>query len=218
MTETLGVWIAALLTLMVFSYLLGDNPLFRLAEHLFVGTAIGYAFVVAYHSVLYPRLIQPLLTDPLDNWLLLIPFLFALFLLAMLNRKWRRLGVLPLALLLGVGAALAIGGALFGSILPQATQTFLSLNPADNGWGAAAGNFVLVVGTLSALFYFYFSANGGSRLGQVKLGLLNAWRGLGKWFIVAAFGAIFANTVMARISLLIGRLQFLINEVPKTLR
>lgn len=218
MSEAIGIWISALLTVMVLSYLLGDNPLYRLAEHLFVGTAVGYAVLVACYSVLNPKLVLPLLQAPLDNWTLAIPLLLSLLLLARLNHRWHRVGTVSLAFLLGAGVALTIGGALFGSILPQTVSTIQSINPADGGWTTALSNLILIIGTLSALSCFYFTADGGSGFGRVGVGFLRAWRGLGKWFIMIAFGAIFASTVMARLSLLIGRLQFLIYELPKSLQ
>ncbi|MGB9593446.1 MAG: hypothetical protein ACPL7R_04830 [Anaerolineae bacterium] len=218
LSNLVGTWVSALLTVMVLSYLLGDNPLYRLAEHLFVGTAVGYAVLVAYYALLRPRLILPLLQAPLENWTLVVPLLLALLLLARLNHAWRGAGMAPLAFLLGVGVALAIGGALFGSLLPQVEGTMLSVNPADEGWGVAVGNFVLVIGTVSALAYFYFTGQGDTGWGRLRGGVLKAWRGLGKWFIMVTFGALFASTVMARLSLLIGRLQSLITEIPKTLR
>jgi len=213
-----GIWVSALLTVMVLSYLLGDNPLYRMAEHLFVGTAVGYAVLVAWYALLQPRLVQPLIQAPLENWTLVVPLLLAVLLLARLNHGWRGAGMIPLAFLLGVGVALAIGGALFGSILPQMEGSILSVNPANGGWSAALSNLILVLATVSALGYFYFTGQGDTRGGRVVAGFLRAWRGLGKWFIMLTFGAIFASTVMARLSLLIGRLQFLITEVPKSLR
>ncbi|MBC7259833.1 MAG: hypothetical protein H5T65_11365 [Chloroflexi bacterium] len=218
MSDLVGIWISALLTVMVLSYLLGDNPLYRLAEHLFVGTAVGYAVLVAYYSLLRPRLLLPLIQAPLENWMLIVPLLLAVLLLARLNHSWRGAGLAPLSFLLGVGVALAIGGALFGSILPQVEGTFVSVNPADGGWGVALSHLVLVIGTVSTLAYFYFTGQGDTGLGRVRGGFLKAWRGLGKWFIMLTFGALFAGTVMARLSLLIGRLQFLVTEIPKTLR
>jgi hypothetical protein len=218
MSELIGIWVSALLTVMVLSYLLGDNPLYRLAEHLFVGTAVGYAVLVAYYSLLRPKLVLPLLQAPLENWALAVPILLSLLLLARLNHKWHKVGIVPLAFLLGVGVALTIGGALFGSILPQTVSTIQSVNPADGGWGLAVSNLILVIGMLSSLSYFYFTADSGAGVGRIKSGFLRAWRGVGKWFIMITFGAIFASTVMARLSLLIGRLQFLIYELPKSLR
>lgn len=213
-----GIWISALLTVMVLSYLLGDNPLYRMAEHLFVGTAVGYAVLVAWYSLLQPRLVSPLLTAPLENWTLIVPLLLAVLLLARLNHGWRGAGMIPLAFLLGVGVALSIGGALFGSVLPQMAGSMLSVNPADGGWSVALSNLILVLAMVSALVYFYFTGQGDTGAGRLRAGFLRAWRGLGRWFIMLTFGAIFASTIMARLSLLIGRLQFLITEVPKSLR
>ena len=80
--EGLGITVAAALTLMVYSYLLGDNVLYRIAEHIFVGVAVGYSAVVAFHSVLYPKLLAPLLAAPQENLLLLVPLALCLMLLA----------------------------------------------------------------------------------------------------------------------------------------
>ena len=55
-----GTLVAAILTLFVFSYLLGDNVLYRFTEHLFVGAAVGYATVVAFHAVISGKLLMPL--------------------------------------------------------------------------------------------------------------------------------------------------------------
>ena len=62
-----GTWVAAFLTLMVLSYLFGNNPFFRLAQYLFIGVAAGYAVVLAWNQVLWPRL-QLLFWDPLTYW------------------------------------------------------------------------------------------------------------------------------------------------------
>src|SRR5258708_10985113 len=74
--------IAFLLTLMVLSYLIGDNPLFRIAVYIFVGVSAGYVAVVAYRQVLVPDLIPPLLTGaPLERSLLSIPLFLVVVLL-----------------------------------------------------------------------------------------------------------------------------------------
>ena len=36
-----GIWVGALLTLFVFSFLYKDNPFYKFAEHLFVGVSAG---------------------------------------------------------------------------------------------------------------------------------------------------------------------------------
>jgi hypothetical protein len=210
--EALGTWLAALLTIIVYSYLLGDNPLYRLAEHLFVGSAVGYAAVVAWHSVLMPRLIVPLAQDPYGNWPLFIPLALGLLLLTKVKASWAWLGNSAVAFILGVGVAVAIGGALFGSLLPQLKATIVSLNPAhypNGGWAGVRDALIIIVGTISTLLYFYFTTGGESKLARVRAGI-------GRFFILVTFGAIFANTVMSRISLLIGRVRFLV-EVARSL-
>jgi len=211
MDELLGsdfiwVWMAALLTIMVYSYLLGDNPLYRLAEHVFIGSSVAYAVVVVIHGVLVPLLLAPLISGEMGERLLAaVPLVLGLLLWAKLKTSWAWLGNFSVAFLLGVGAALAIGGALLGSLLPQvrATSNAIDLSGLGNG-------LIIVIGTLSTLLYFHFVTSAEGGLSGIGTGFVRAWARFGRWFIMIAFGAIFANTVMARISLLIGRVQFLL--------
>jgi hypothetical protein len=62
---------------------------------------------------------------------------------------------LGLAYLFGVGAALAIGGALSGLLVPQLTATMISLAPVGDGLDWLNG-LILVVGTLGAFLAFRF--------------------------------------------------------------
>ncbi len=212
MRELLGTWVAALLTLMVFSYLVSDNPLYRLAEHLFVGSALGYSIVVAIQDVLLPRLFTPLARDPVGYWHLLIPLLLGLLLLAKGRASIAWLGNISVGFLFGVGAALAIGGALVGSLLYQVRDTMLPLLPGEGDGGSAIDNLILVVGTLGSLAYFYFTAGGERETNGLRGGVLRVGSVVGKWFIMVTLGALFANAVMARVSLLVGRLQFLLGD------
>jgi len=206
-TDLIWVWIAALLTIMVYSYLLGDNPLYRLAEHLFIGSSVAYAVVVVIHGVLVPLLLEPLTSGETGERLLaVVPLVLGLLLWAKLKTSWAWLGNFSVAYLFGVGAALAIGGALLGSILPQVRATVNAIDPSSLGNG-----LIIVVGTLSTLLYFHFSAGAKGGLSGIGASFIRAWARLGRWFIMIAFGAVFANMVMARISLLIGRVQFLLD-------
>lgn len=202
-----GVWLAAILTLMVYSHLLNDNPLSRVAEHLFVGTAAGYAMVLAYYNVIWPKLIQPLQADWQANYLLLIPAGLAVMLLVRPVPYLRALASLPLGLIVGVGAALAVAGAIAGSLLPQVSATMLSLDPSQP-LEILANNILIVVGVCCTILYFFFTAKPGS-LAATALSLPRA---VGKWAMIVAFGAIFAATVTARLSLLVGRAQFILGD------
>ena len=116
-----GTLIAAILTFMVWSYLLGDNPAFRIAEHLFVGTAVGYAVVVSWFNVVQPALFGAV--APRSPVLAAVPLFLCLLLMAKLHPAWSGIGNISVAFLLGVGAALAVGGALFGTLWPQVSAT-----------------------------------------------------------------------------------------------
>jgi hypothetical protein len=210
MNEIFAVWIAAILTLMVYTYLLGDNPLYRLAEHLFVGSSIGYTAVVVFHSILRPHLLEPLRSNVADSWPFLIPLLLGLLLLSKAGRSLAWLGNTSLGFLFGVGAALAIGGALLGSFLPQIQASWVSLSPATAGGAEAAlENLFIALGTIGTLAYFYFTVGSGNRPGNR---LIRFWAVIGKWVILITFGAIFGNRIMSYVSLLIGRVHFLLGD------
>jgi hypothetical protein len=203
--EGLGVSVAAGLTLMVYSYLLGDNLLYRLAEDIFVGVSVGYGAIVAFHSVLYPRLFLPLLAAPQENLQLLAPLIMGVMLCAYVLPRARRLASIPLAFVIGVGAALAVGGALTGILVPQITATIVPLNP-NLPPERLLNNLVIVFGTIASLVYFHFTASANRPADR----LIRAAGSVGRWVILVTFGAIFANTVMSRVSLLIERVQFLL--------
>ncbi len=205
--KLVGVWIAAILTLMVYSHLVNDNPLSRLAEHLFVGTAVGYSFVLAYHNVLWPRLIEPLINDPQANLALAAPAILAVLLLVRPIPPLRGLASLPLGIIVGVGTALAVAGAIAGSLLPQAGATMLSLDPAQRP-EVLVNNLLIIVGVISTVLYFFFTAKQKSVPGAA----LRVASFIGKWTMILAFGALFATTVTARLALLVGRAQFMLGD------
>ena len=106
-----------LFTLLIFSYLLGDNPLFRIGTYIFIGIAAGYVAAVAWWQVIYPRLLYPLLTGTLmEKALLGIPLLLSGLLLM---KAWPRLSFLgtpAVAYIAGVSAAVTVGGAVIGTL------------------------------------------------------------------------------------------------------
>jgi hypothetical protein len=211
-----GPWLAFALTLMVFSYLLGDNPLFRIAEHLLVGLALGFAWLVAWHNVFLPRVIARIGTqNPVEVGYTLVPLVLGALLLFKGRGSRFKLSSLPLAYLFGVGAAVALGGAIFGTLIPQVSATTRSLNPADYpaqwAWYDVVDALFIVVGTVSTLLYFAFTAGGQSRFGRLRGGLVRIGASVGRWFLMFIFGALFGGLVMSRISLLVERIAFLVN-------
>lgn len=215
-----GTLVAIVLTLFVFSYLLGDNVLYRLTEHIFVGVSIGYAAVVAFHAILASKLFTPLVAAVSDGnseniMILIVPLVLGLFLLTKPFKSISWLGSISVAWLLGVGAALAIGGALLGTLLPQMEAT-ADLRYYVTRYGPGLGLFsglLVLVSTIGVLLHFYFGRGQEKRPGGIREGLVRVWGGLGRWFILIAFGAILATTFTSRLSLLVGRMQFLLDSV-----
>jgi len=214
---SIGTIIAAILTFMVWSYLLGDNPAFRIAEHLFVGIAVGYAVVVAWFNVVQPALFGAV--APQSPALAAVPLILCLLLMAKVRPAWSAVGNIAVAFLVGVGAALAVGGALFGTLGPQvAATTSLSLDPADYGDTQPAlaspflwQNLAVLVGTVGTFFYFTFNIQPQGPLGGFRETFTRFWSGIGRWVIMMMLGALFANTVTSRLALLIGRVQWLLS-------
>ncbi len=200
--EGVGIWVAAILTLMVYSFLIADNPLFRLAEHLLVGTALGYAALVVIHLVLLPNM--RLATDPsvnsADRFMRIVGLLLGLLLLFWLVRPTRWLASWPLAIVLGVGAALAVGGAVVGTLLPQVWASFLPLRGSS-----LADNLVIVVIVITGLCYFFFAIRPDRPLGR----LLRGAGHVGRWSMMVALGAVLGSRAISLLSAVLERFQFL---------
>lgn len=213
--DNAGVWLAAILTLLVLSYLIRDTFLFRLAQSLLVGTAIGFGSAVVLHSVVWDRLLVPLLEDSVffwsSTWPLFIPLVLGLLLLTKLLPNSSGLGNISLGYLFGVGAALAIGGALNGALMPQLRSTVMAFPPSP-GLGNWVNSILILVGTLGALLAFRFTTGLSSAPLRAYSALASAWGRIGTGFIMVAFGAIFANVVTARVSTLVGQLYFLLHD------
>ncbi len=221
-----GTWVAFALTLMVYCYLGKEIPflhaIYRIAVYVFVGVALGYGAIMAWHGVLVPRLLRQL---GRGEWFYLVPLVFCLLLLSRVRESWRGAGSLTIAFLFGVGTALAVGGALVGTLIPQVRATFVSLNPAHYQAVAteegtlpvsyALDALLVVLGTISTLLYFYFTttSRGGQRLARARDGMVQLAAGFGKVFIMFTFGALFASAAISRIALLIDRIRFLIETM-----
>lgn len=226
--EVIGTIIAAGLTLIIYSFLYRDNPLFKIAENLYVGVALGYGAIITWRQALLPEVVEPLFLAPTSSafWHAVttrgIPVLLGLMLLTRLSRKHSWLSRYAYAPLIGWGAGMAIAVTFHTSILSQLKATITPLqktvtSSAVSWEGLSAsqwlgqwimhvglpilGSLVLLTGTVCVLFYFFFSVE-HKRLGK-------ATSNVGIWFLMVSFGATFGYTVMGRMSLLIDRVYFL---------
>lgn len=201
-----GEWLAAFFTLAIFSFLYRDNVVYRFAESVFAGVSFGYYIGLARINTLEPNLFRPLFGDFATHWPLLIPFALGLILYLRYIPKVAWVSNWALAVYIGYYIGVNLIQRLHGEVLPQARGTMLPLNVP---FGQLIGNLVVIVGVLTVLIYFFFSSP--------QRGPLKPTARIGVYYLMISFGASFGYTVMGRISLLIGRLTFVINEWARPL-
>jgi hypothetical protein len=227
--EGFGTWFAALLTFAIMSFLYNDNPIYRFAEHLFVGVSAAYWMVMGFWSTLVPNLfgnLWPSLTaklfvpgladkelDPM--WFMyLIPLAFGILLLLRLFPKGGHLSRWSLAFILGTTAGLRLIAFLTADFMGQVQATLKSVAGFTPGLDSGTtGSFsfetmfwdvIAVIAILAALCYFYFS--------KPHTGVFGRFSRVGIWVLMITFGAGFGYTVMGRIALLVGRVEFLLRD------
>ena len=211
--ESVGPWVAGLLTLAVLSTAFVENRASRAAFGLFIGAATGYVAAIIWRLVLWPRVVL-VLQNPLEQWPLLVWFLLGLLLLTrgLASASW--LSNVSLAYLIGVGVALAIGGAVLGTAVPQLVAVATVRRQFEPGsWPAVLNALLVAVGTGGVLFRFAYTGWGGKgTLGKLWARLVGSWGQVGNAFLLVAFGALFAMAIITLLSLLTSRLQFLLGD------
>lgn len=217
--ELISALVGFILTLMIFSYLIGDGPLFRIAVYIFIGVASGYAATVVWHQVLVPKLFEPLqTTNPNQLLLMIIPLALCLSLLAKLTPRISWIGNIAMAVLVGVGAAAAIGGALLGTLIPQTRAAMDAFDVSSAVSGVeVAGRFleasVMLAGTTFTLASFHFSASRAPDGIAKRNRILEIIAWVGRIFISITFGVLFAGVYMSALTAMIERLSSIINFV-----
>jgi hypothetical protein len=196
----LGTIIAGLLTLAIFSFLYRDNPVYKMAESLLIGVSIGYTLVIVWSSTLMDLLFKPLLYD--GRYTLLFPLVLGLLMFGRFHRATTSLSRIPIAVMIGSGAGVAIPVMLEARTLKQMSATVAPLVTGSGVPNLSA--IVVMVGVLTTLSYFYFSREHKGVLGQSAK--------IGTYFLMIFFGATFGYTVMSRMSTFIGRMEFLLTD------
>ncbi|MBI5877523.1 MAG: hypothetical protein HZB53_07730 [Chloroflexi bacterium] len=223
--DAVGVFVSAALTVMIFTYVVGDNLFFRIAQHMLIGAVAAYAVVAAVHQVLLGQLLAPLAAHPDTQYPLLAPLALGVMLLTRIAPGTAWIGRVPVAFLLGVGAAAAVSGAVLGTLLPQGLVTARSLfdgagpdaTPVQQGV-QVFNNVLMLAGTLGVLVSFQFVRGNRSLAGRAFNAVVALWGALGRGFIWVALGALFAGLVLSRVTLLVGRIQFLLEAFRLAVR
>ena len=208
-------------TLAIFSFLIKENRFYRFFEHLFIGVAAGLGPFLTIRDFLWPQVIDPMrgaqvvvypdgtLSEPYQPLYLLyiVPMLFGCLYYCLYSRRHAWLATVVIGFSLGASGALAIRG-FFAEVIPQLASSFKPLVVMNAGvvaWGDSINN-ILFVGTLLLVLNYFFFTFGKEGSAQGKLA---PW---GRPLLMICFGAFFGSTVMARLALLVERVQFLLGD------
>jgi len=219
--HTLGLWVAAIFTLAIFSFLYKDNPLYRLAEAVVVGVSAAYWMVVGFWTTIVPNLFGKLFPPPIKDWampdlpleqgyarwLYLVPLILGIMLLWRLAPKGAWIARWPLAYIIGTTAGLRLFSHMQADFVAQINNVIIPLVEREGGviffWESLA-NITIILGVLACLVYFFFSIEHKGVFGKTAR--------VGIWVLMITFGASFGYTVMGRIALLAIRLEFLFDD------
>jgi hypothetical protein len=216
-TELIWAGVGFFLTLFIFSYIFGDNLLFRFASYLLVGVSAGYLMVIIIYKVLIPKIVQPFSSrDILQQSLVIIPLVLGALLLFKLSPRMAKIGNVSMAYLVGAGAAVLIGGLIFGTLFPQtraAISAFQISSTSSFSWSQIAGAIVLLIGTVTSLAYFQFGIRGKNREKPRPSKLMIFISHIGQVFIAITLGGLFTGAMLAALTALVERLGALWNTV-----
>ena len=196
----LGVIIAGILTLAIYSFLYKDNSIYKMAESLLIGLSIGYTLVIFWQSTVIDLLIVPLFGN--GKIILIVPLALGLMMFGRFSTSFSWLSRIPLSFMIGAGAGVAIPAMLYARTLKQVSASVAPLITESGSFNFS--ELVIVIGLLSTLAYFYFGRRREGVFGQIA--------GVGTYFLMIFFGATFGYTVMSRLSTLIGRVDFLLTD------
>lgn len=203
LTPTVGTWLAAIFTLFIFSILYKENPFYRIAEHVFVAVTAAHSIVVAYNAQIKTTFTVEIAKN--GQYWLLIPIAIGLMVYLRVYKPLAWLSRIPIALWMGYGAGMALTVRTVVPFTEQVMKTMLPLVVFNKTGGfdlmQSFNNTFFVFGAVGVLTYFFFT--------KEQKGVLKVSATFGRWVMMIGFGAAFGNTVMSRVSLFLGRMQFL---------
>jgi hypothetical protein len=193
-----SVWVAALLTIFAYSIVFKDNPLYRIAEHVLVGLSSGYLLIVTWNFV-YTQSIAPFLTGKgllvAGTSLILGVLVFTKFF-----RRTAWLSNLSIAVLVGTATGLTVRGYLYAQLIDQIKASIVpvvSVQPFD-----IFNTLLSLLIAVCTIAYFLFSVEHKGPVGIMAK--------IGRYGMMAAFGAAYGGTVMTRLAIFIQRIQYLL--------
>ncbi len=222
MAENLEWWtifIGGIATLAIYSFLIKENAFYRFFEHLFIGIATAITTSIAFRTTIWPKFIKPMLGHDVvifpdgtigpeyqyQSWTLfyLFPIAIGLLYYCILSKKHAWMAQIPIGIALGHGAGNYFK-AFFNQLMPQLYDSFKPLHVA--GEGISLNNLIFITVMLGSFFYFFFTFK------RRKGGAVERFSSMGRWMMMGCFGAFFGSTIMARMALLVERVQFFIDK------
>jgi len=201
MADVIGLWISAILTIMITTLAWKDTPVSKTAEHIYLGVITANSIVMAWGSI-DSSAIQKIMSGQI---LYILPVILGIMAYARYSKENFWIYRYPIALVVGIGVGTAMSGLVGGSVIDQIKSSFWNLNvPGDIG--ASLNNLIMVVTLVSAMMYFIFTIKATRSPIAIKLSTF------GRYAMMAAFGYSFANTIATRINQYAGRIAFLMLE------
>jgi hypothetical protein len=212
---SLSLWFGVICTLGIYSVLYRENRVYRLFEHIYLGLATGIGIVETWNDVLLPKWYDPVFKK--GEWAWMFAAIVGLMYYFIYSRKMNWVARLAIGFSLGVVSGQQFQG-FTNDVWPQIPNTFNPLLPhaaVKNAagkvlydavtWPEAANNIVFTLVLVCVMSYFFFSF-------EQKHRAIKGSAALGRWMLMFAFGAIFGSTIMARLALLIDRVNFLMTD------
>ncbi len=197
--SSIANWVAALLTFALFSVIFKQNEAYYWAEHLFVGSSAGYFVAQTFGNYIKPTITEDIIKN--GKWQFIIPVVLGLLMYTRLSPKTQWISRYPVSLTMGVGAGVVLTTTWKPMLLDQVAATVRPLASGAKG-SVAINAALLLIGVVTTLSFFLFTV-------QPK-GIAGVSSKIGRYTMMLAFGAAFGTTVMARVSLFLGRMQFIL--------
>ena len=184
--EVLGLLAGSAVSLGAYSVLIGDNPISKITENIYMGILGGYIFATNWDFINKNAIGKVAGGD----FIYIIAIILSLMLLGRLKAEYLWVSRYPVVLTVGVGLGLAMRTTVTADFLGQIQATLLQWNSLDN--------IVMVIGTITAAAYFIFTAQ--------TSGVYKYVNTAGRVFLLIAFGVAYGQTASFRFELVIGRL------------
>ncbi|MCB9438622.1 MAG: hypothetical protein H6673_16740 [Anaerolineales bacterium] len=209
-------WAGLVLTLMVFSYVIRDNFLYRIAVHVLIGAAAGYGAIAAITNVILPWFDVTIGNSDAAGPVRamgLFPVIFGLFLVLKLLPRYAHIGNFAVLILVGIGTGVALVGAVIGTIIPLVGETGRSMGSEEVGNG-----LLMVAGTISTLIYFqYISRQRFNEDSPRPVLVIRVLSTIGQGFIIVTLGALYAGAIVTSLTifnqLIADQIQFLLERI-----